>query len=248
MGPPPSLDYPPRPMEIDLNSNGLGLHNSRTLPSPSLSAPAAWDSAIFQSHGCGDGPYGSSNPSRTHTAPIVGHIRIPQQNPLAQWYEGNDGPWIPKEIMNGTSDERSQPRFNGSRISTPYSHQQRSLSHIDSGNYPFGVPPSDSGYGTRQSVGNTSVYSGDINLNERETDTQSYTGHPDYQSFQGYNETLTVHNRTPRSINQWDAPNQSTPPRSSSCIVCPICCKQVKTQSELKYEFEVFTTVHADTG
>jgi hypothetical protein len=231
MGPPPPLDFPPRPMEIDLNSNNL--NSSRTLPSPSASAPAAWDSSLLQNHGYGDVPYGSSNMAKLQQIPLEGQVRPPQQNPLVQWYTGNDGPWVPRDIMDVASDERSQLRHTGNRNTMPYGSQYRQSSHTEGGPFPFGVPSSDSGYGTRQSIGNTSVFSGDVN--ERDPDSQSLIGHgTDYQPYQSFNEILQANTRDGRTSDSWVTPTPSVSPQSSSTLVCQTCHKRVKTQSELK--------------
>jgi hypothetical protein len=228
MGPPP-LDWPPpQPVEIDLNS-------SRTLPSPSasLSAPNAWDAALLQPHGnFSELSYGQSNVARLQQIPIdVQNRAASAQDPLAQWYMGNDGPWIPhKVIPDIVPEDRSQLRQGGNRSILSFAGQYKAPNPSDAGSFQFGPPHSDSGYGTRRSVGNTSVYSADVP--ERDQDCQSFAGHvPEFQSFQPPNEVFQRDGRT--NEQSWSPPTSS--PSTPSGLVCPTCRKQVKTQSELKY-------------
>jgi hypothetical protein len=226
MGPPP-LDWPPQPVEIDLNS-------SRTLPSPSasVSAPNAWDSALLQHHGFGELSYGSANVTRLQQLPMDGQNRAStQQDPLAQWYMGNDGPWIPPKVIPEIAPEdRSQSRQVGNRSLLSYAGQYKAPNPSDAGSFQYGVPHSDSGYGTRRSVGNTSVYSADVP--ERDQDCQSLAGHvTDFQPFHAMNDAFQRDGRT--NDQSWTHPTSS--PSESSGLTCPTCHKQVKTQSELKY-------------
>lgn len=95
----------------------------------------------------------------------------------------------------------------------------------------YGVPHSDSGYGTRRSVGNTSVFSADVQ--EREHDAQSLLGPAtDFPTYPGFNE---VFQRDTRISGSWTPPSAQLP--DSPGLVCPDCHKPVKTQSELKYDF-----------
>jgi len=220
---PPSLDWPPRPVEIDLNS----MNSSRTLPSPSasVSAPNAWDTALLQPHGFGEMSYGSSNAARLQSNPLEQNRGSPQ-DPLAQWYIGNDGPWVPKAISEIVTEDRPQSRQNGSRGPLSYG-QYKQPNPSEGGSFQYG-PHSDSGYGTRRSVGNTSVVSADVG--EREQDPQSLACPiPDFQSFHGLNDD--VYSRDPR-YSQWS--HQASPSEPNS-LMCPTCHKQVKTPSELKY-------------
>lgn len=233
------MDFPPpRPMEIDLSSSNL--NSSRTLPSPSASAPTAWgDSALFGSHSF-DNQFGSTNVTKSHQ-PAEGSIRTSQQDPLVQWYSANDGPWVPKQIMDTSSDERLNLRYPGNRIPHLYGNQYRQPSHTDGGSFHYPVPHSDSGYGTRHSVGNTSVFSGDVN--ERDQDSHSLLGpSTDYQSYQGYNDQLQMQSHDGRTSDSWATPVPGvSPPTSSSLssLTCPTCCKPVKTQSELKCDISI---------
>ncbi|KAK6599560.1 Zinc finger protein GLI1 [Botrytis cinerea] len=219
---PPSLDFPPQPIEIDLS-------NSRTLPSPSLSSSVAWEPTLFPSpHGFPDlnSPYGPI--SRMQQLPMD---RATGQAPLLQWYADNDGPWYPKTISDPVPEERTNSKVrSNNRAPVAFGGPYRQQDPVENGPFHFGGPPqSDSGYETRRSHGNASIFSSDIN--DRDQDCQSLAGHvADYQPFQGLNEALqsretgrpetwAVH--LPASIN-------------SPGLFCPTCSKSVKTKSELK--------------
>ena len=222
------MDFPPRPMEIDLN--GSILNSSRTLPNPSASAPAAWGESLFGTHPL-DNPFGTITSSRSQQ-PVDNPVRTGQEDPLVQWYSANDGPWIPKQIMDAGTDERSNSQQTGNRIPQLYGRQYRSSSHVDGGSFHYSVPHSDSGYGTRQSVGNTSVFSGDVN--ERDQDNHSLLGpSTDYQSFPGFNDSMQMQSHDARIGHTWATPPGVSPPASPN-LICPTCGKAVKTPSELK--------------
>jgi hypothetical protein len=215
---PPSLDFPPRPMEIDLTL-------SRTLPSPSSSGVAPWESNFIQSQGLGDVSYAPSQAPRM--PPIASHMRGSPQDALASWYNINDGPWVPQtaipELVPG---DRVPPKHINFHNLTSYGNQYRQPNPSEAGSFHYGVSHSDSGYGTRRSVGNTSVFSGDVP--ERDQDSQSLTGHmSEFQSFQGVNEVMQHESRMNESWNPTAL--------NSSSLVCSTCQSQVKTQSELKY-------------
>lgn len=223
MGPPPSFgsDFPtpPRPIEIEVNS-------SRTLPSPSASSSAPWET--FSSPGFGGYPeYGSGRP-----LPIDNQVRASAPDPLQQWYTGNDGPWIPKGISTVPEERSMHSRARaGNRIPMQYGNQYRQPNASDAGSLHYGVAPSDSGYGTRHSDGNASVFSADIN--DRDQDCHSLVGHvADYQPFQGLNEVV-LQQRDTRANESWP-PVPSSSPSNTPTLVCPTCRKPVKTRSELK--------------
>ena len=226
MGPPP-LDWPPpQPVEMD------PLSNSRTLPSPqaSVSASNAWD-ALLQPNSFSELPYGPSNHGRPQQVPMDGPNRAspPAPIPLAQWYMGNDGPWFPKGISE-IPEDRSQSRHVDNRGPSSYTGQYRQHNPLETGSFPYGAPHSDSGYGTRRSDGNPSVYTADVP--ERDQDCQSLQGHvSDYQTFPVLNDMMQRDVRTAEL--PWNYPTSSPP--DSSKPVCPTCRKTVKTQSELKY-------------
>ncbi|KAF7933756.1 uncharacterized protein EAE98_003465 [Botrytis deweyae] len=219
---PPSLDFPPQPIEIDLS-------NSRTLPSPSPSSSVAWEPTLFPSpHGFPDlnSPYGPI--SRMQQLPMD---RATGQAPLLQWYADNDGPWYPKTISDPISEERTNIKVRSSnRAPVAFGGPYRQQDPLENGSFHFGGPPqSDSGYETRRSHGNASIFSSDIN--DRDQDCQSLAGHvADYQPFQGLNEALqSRENRTPEA---W--PTHLPASINSPGLFCSTCHKSVKTKSELK--------------
>ncbi|KAI9649449.1 hypothetical protein NHQ30_002025 [Ciborinia camelliae] len=218
---PPSLDFPPQPIEIDLS-------NSRTLPSPSPSASVGWEPNLFPSHGFSDlnSPYGPI--SRIQQLPMD---RSTGQAPLLQWYADNDGPWYPKTISDPISEERTNIKVRSSnRAPVTFGGPYRPQDPLENGSFHFGAPPqSDSGYGTRRSVGNASIFSADVN--DRDQDCQSLAGHvADYQPFQGLSEALQ--SRENRTSETW--PSHLPASINSPGLFCPTCQKSVKTKSELK--------------
>lgn len=216
---PPSLEFPPRPMEIDLNS-------SRTLPSPSTSTMAAWDTTMLQSQGFGEVSYGSSNVAKM--AAIDSQVRGPQ-DPITQWYTGNDGPWVHHKAIPEVPVDRLPPKHMGSHNPMAYGNQYRQPNPSEGGSIHYGVPHSDSGYSTQRSVRNASVFSADIP--ERDQDCQSLASHfADHQPFQQIGEVMQqrdarIHDSCYSSSNSSDLPS----------LFCNACGKPVKTQSELKY-------------
>lgn len=225
MGPPPLVDWPPQPVEIPVDAN-----ISRTLPSPqaTVSASNTWDAALLQPN-FGD-VYGSSNHPRLQQLSLDGQNRASPtaQLPLAQWYLNNDGPWIPKGISETVPEDRSQSRQTDNRMHSSYIAQYKGPNPPDPGSFQYPVP-SDSGYGTRRSDGNASVFSADVP--ERDQDCQSLQGHvSEYQPY-------PVHNDLFQSVGRVADPSWSHPTSSlssSSRLVCPTCHKPVKTQSEMK--------------
>jgi hypothetical protein len=210
---PPSLDFPPQPIEIDLN-------NSRTLPNPSSSSAMPWESNMLPStfHDL-NSPYGPM--ARIQQLPVD---RIAPQVPLVQWYIDNDGPWCPKGISEGIADERASAKVrSGNRA--PAAFGQFRQDPLENAAFQFGAPPqSDSGYGTRRGDGNGSIFSADVT--DRDQD------HPaDFQSFQGMNDMLPP--RDTRTTDIWSA---NLPTTEVSPLLCIGCNKIVKTKSELKYD------------
>jgi hypothetical protein len=223
MGPPPAFhsDFPapPRPIEIDVKS-------SRTLPNPSVASPVTWET--FSTPGL----VGFSDFESDRPLPVDNQVRNSAPDPLQKWYTGNDGPWIPRGISTVPSEERLHSRARaGNRMPMPYGYHYRLLNPSESGSIHYGVAPSDSGYETRHSDGNASVFSAPIN--DRDQDCQSLPGHvSDYQPFPCLNEVLSPQLDT-RSNERWPAVPSSSPP-STPNLVCPTCRKPLKTRSELK--------------
>ncbi len=204
---PPSSDFPTplRPMEIDLNVRTLNV--SRTLPSPSVAS--TWEQSIFP--------------------PQASHTRGSPQGPLLNWCTTNNDPWIPQSVIRDiVSDDRMHTKHTGMRKQHSFGTQYRQPVPSDAGSFQYAVPHSDSGYDTLRSVGNTSVFGGDVA--ERDQDCQSLASYvADYQPFHGLND---VQQRDPRINDTWS----QTGPKSSDphALCCSICMKPVKTQSELK--------------
>lgn len=227
MGP----SYPPQPIEIDLN-------NSRTLPSPSASVSNTWDSPMFPPHGIGEGSQFASSSFQRHLQ-IETQGRTANQDPLVNWYTGNDGPWIPKGISEVVTDERLPKGRVSSGMSARYGNVYRQPIPSDAGSYQFGAPApaSDSGYGSngaKRSDGNASIFSADVT--DRDPDLQSLAGQiTEYLPYPGMGDVM--HHREIRTHDHWtnSLPSSSVPDPQPK-LICPTCNKTVKTRSELKYE------------
>jgi hypothetical protein len=129
--------------------------------------------------------------------------------------------------------EQKQPNTvpdHRARFGNGNSYRQRIPS--DAGTYQYGVPASDSGYGTRRSDGDASVFSADVP--DRDQEGRSFAGHvSDFQLFPGIGDGLQ-----PQDTHQddWNAIRDVTisDEQPGKAFVCPICRKHVKTRSELK--------------
>jgi hypothetical protein len=220
---PPSLAYPPQVLEIDTSS-------SRTLPSPSASTPVAWEPPAFQLHGFGDVPtYGPPGIARQVSA--ESHNRGTAQNPLLHWYYDNDGPWTPKSSLSEVPKERHPRSGRSSHISLQHVNPYDRRIPSDAGTYPA-VPPSDSGYGTRRSDGNSSNFGADVS--DRDQDGQSLAGPgAEFQQYPGIEE---VSQQRDPHLYGWATPPDASISNSQSknALICPSCHKSVKTRSELK--------------
>ncbi|CZR60616.1 uncharacterized protein PAC_10512 [Phialocephala subalpina] len=225
---------PPVPPPVEV----ADLSISRTLPSPTATASSNLD--LLPPPGpYGDMSYGNPNNGRIYQFPTDNQIMRPSQDPIQSWYSTQDGPWTHVSKVNPVSqdiisDERFQSKQTGSRNHNSSRGQYKQHQHNPSeagSSFHFGVPGvphSDSGYGTRRSVANTSVFSGDAP--ERDQDCQSLAGHVEnYQPF-GYIEDMAQ--RDARSSEPWNASVSSL--SESRGLVCPDCHKAVKTQSEMK--------------
>ncbi|KAK8036069.1 hypothetical protein PG991_002142 [Apiospora marii] len=166
------------------------------------------------------------------------------QDAIANWYAGNDGPWIPKGLALPDDDDRSPSRihnmsFQGHAMGFPGQYRERYVPS-ECETTPPGMAPSDSGYGshaTKHSVTATSVYDEPM---DRNTETQSLAGHLSEfhfpSSFGPGMEYMTKN--TPSGA--WELPPQQSlqqpaRPFEGKGIVCEICKKPVKTNSELKH-------------
>ncbi|OWP02587.1 hypothetical protein B2J93_1891 [Marssonina coronariae] len=160
-----------------------------------------------------------------------GPYRGPHENPLLQWYTGNDGPWnpIPKATTESAVEDRPLSKQMGHRNNISYSSQYRQQNPVETENSQFGGSHSDSGYGTRCSVGNISVFSADVH--ESDHDSHSIAGlsldYPPCHGVLQVRDSRTNDSRMPPSGHASDSPG----------LVCPACNKTVKTNSELNAEF-----------
>lgn len=219
---PPQSDLPPQPVEIDLN-------NLRALPSPYF--PLGWDPSLFQPGNLGElpSPYVSAVTKKSH--PLEGEGR-PNQDPIASWYTENDGPWIPKDSLSTAAiDDRAGNRPITERASVSFGAQYRPTNLSDNEAIQYGVPPSDSGYGTRRSVGTASVLASDSL--DKDQDSQSMASHGgEYLSFQGIDVLPQIESQIAES---W-ASIARVGPQNVRGMLCPFsdCKKQLKTRSELK--------------
>jgi hypothetical protein len=189
-------------------------------------------------------PGSSFAPDRALLGPYR-QVRTMSANPLAQWYETNDGPWIPKDLAPTQNGGQQLLRTNGVSIRNhgynfpgPY---RESISPSECDTVPPGIMPSDSGYasnGAKQSVATASVYDEAI---DRSQETQSLAGHLSEFHFQlGMDIT---HKNFPGnwSQQQQQQQQQGQPPmmqRSAQLdnkeLRCETCKKGLKTNSELK--------------
>lgn len=219
---PPLPEYPPQVLEIDPSS-------STSLPSPSTSV--AWNSPAFAARGFGD--ISTYSPSgATRQVPVENHSRGTTQDPLLHWYIDNDGPWIPKSSISEVSEERYPRVLHDNRLQFQHTYPYGQRYSSDSGTYPFGVPASDSGYGTRRSEGNASVFSADAP--DRDQDGQSFGIQvADFQQYPRIDEVLR---QGDSHLGEWAAvPGAAIcDDQSEKPFACPRCQKRVKTRSELK--------------
>lgn len=216
------LDNPPQVLEIDPSS-------STSLQSPSN--PVTWDSPTFAAHGFADtSTYGPSSSARQ--VQVDHQSRGRAQNPLIDWYVDNDGPWIPKSSISEVSDERQPRLLQNTRLPFQHGDPYGQRNPSDTGSYQYGVPTSDSGYVTRRSDGDASVFSGDGP--DRDQDSQIFRGRPlDFQHYPPIEEGFQQHDS---HLNDWQLPPDVIDSSSTAgkSFVCHRCQKCVKTKSELK--------------
>lgn len=209
-------------MELDPSSNNL--HRSRTSPDLLTGTSALWPAVESTNYpidlNFGDPWFYKSRESTTQ------HLSsATQQVPLDHWVR-DDGPWTalnPDVLARDPFPESSDSRH----ASTPYDNGDRAPRHR--------VPPSDSGYGTvLQSVGTTSVFSGD--LNDRDQDSPISLDFHLRSRHQEVFERASDDPTLKRSTSKWLEPASSPSKRQKSMLTCLTCHKPVKTRSELKYD------------
>lgn len=222
---------PPVPPPVEVADMSI----SRTLPSPAANVSSNLDLLPPPHPEYAEMSYGNPNHGRMYQFPTDSQVIRPPQNMIQHWYANQDGPWTPvsKVMPDVTSDGRFQSKQTGSRNHNPSGGQYRQHNPSETGSFHFavpGVPHSDSGYGTRRSVANTSVFSGDAP--ERDQDCHSLVSH--VENFQPFGYIEEIPQRDDRSSEPWNASVSSL--SESRGLVCPDCNKAVKTQSEMKYD------------
>jgi hypothetical protein len=152
-----------------------------------------------------------------------GHQPPGTSNALEQWYTRNDGPWIPKDLAPAEGQDGLNARGLGYVFPGSY---RESISPSECDTVPPGYVPSDSGYGShgaKQSIATASICYDDA-LDSQET--QSLAGHfslgMDPRQWGQTSKQAQTQNFQ-RSV-------QSDPKE----LVCDVCKKTVKTNSELK--------------
>ncbi len=211
-------NYLPQPVEID------PLSNTR------VSGPyPPWEPSTYPSGSFGDpvSAFYSSVPiNKTGQMSLDAGRRSCSQDALANWYSDNDGPWIPKgAVPEVAPDDRLPPRGyslarRGSGYGSPSRIHPRIGNPSDSGSGQFGVPPSDSGYGTGISLDNSSVRSYDVVDHNLESRSLTSRG----QDFHRNGSIRTLPEAEPWTSALPDA----------SPYFCDTCKRPVKTKSELK--------------
>ncbi|KAI0134424.1 hypothetical protein BJ170DRAFT_591402 [Xylariales sp. AK1849] len=222
----------------DRMQSSPGPGDETSMESPSRSAEMSMFSRSHDLAGMpemGVGLLPSSFASDRELLNSYGPVRNLPSDPLAQWYERNDGPWIPKDIAPPQNGEHSSSRMQdvsvrGHGLVFAGSYRE-GISPSECDTVPPGIMPSDSGYasnGAKQSIATASVYE---DILDRSQETQSLAGQFSDFHFQGFAGDV------PRPWTQ----QQSQPlllqrPRQlgGKELVCETCRKTLKTNSELK--------------
>lgn len=237
----PSVDYLPRPVELDPSYN-------RSLPPPGQNPP--WESSLFQNSaygGSGSSNIPGGNPAKTSVPADLGH-REGAPDPIVNWYYANDGPYIPRgTIPDAPPDPKNTARGPPALASHfvpvpwklgPYGNRYRGSRSSENGtgsstlSAPYTLsPPSDSGYGSRRSLENTSIFSSDVG--SRGPDSHSFPGTPSdpqrlYQENQDLAPTRGFLSET------WSNQSSGITLVEESRYQCSTCHRYVKTRSELK--------------
>lgn len=208
------------------------MRNYAALQAPECSAP--WDGTL-PNYG-----YVDTSLFRQNQDPIETAVRSGPQdpNPLLNWYTNNDGPWVPPGTVPDISMDHNQSRgrLPGFR-STASSIVPTDPKHIRDANasgfggFPFVFSPtSDSGYATRKSFENGSVFSSPLraSLSSQSHDNRSFpmlqvsaraNGSELSDSWAGSQSASAIHQA------------------HSDALQCPTCGMAVKTKSELKKHY-----------
>lgn len=219
---PPSMSYPPQPVEMDPSH-------------PRNSGSYHWDTAMYSV------PPGSAEESmslnrQSSIKPLqapVGFSPATPQDPLQSWYSNNDGPWIPRDALVEL-DPRLQSTSHPVRYASASNQKLRNrrfpleAASMD-GSVMTGKPQSDSGYGSLPSMETSSIRSYDVGNRARESLNLLQRN---YNLQQG--DTQSVHES--REIHPVSA---RIPLSDPAVLQCPTCQKAVRTQSELKYDLHL---------
>lgn len=212
----------PQPVEIDFRPYSHQPSNS-----------VGWDSTL-SNYG-----YPESNHFRSNQVSVEGPTRSGTENPLLSWYTENDGPWIPKgtvpDIPIDHNHSRGQPLgFRSTGNTTPLeTNRSRVANSSENGAIPLAYLHSDSGYGTRRSLENASVFSSEVF--DRNQDCSSLSGQ--VSDIPSFGSLKALEQRPESEITESWAGSQpaSTGNRTRNELLhCPTCGKDVKTKSELK--------------
>jgi hypothetical protein len=215
------VSYPPQPVEIDPVS----------YPRAPGSYPP-WEATTYSIGSLGEPnppPFNSIGHNKSGPVSLDFGARNSPQDPIVNWYNGNDGPWIPKGAVPLVShDERIHTRgyapYRNPGYGSPPGIRHRPGNPSDNGTVPFGISPSDSGYGTGISLESASVRGSDIV--DHTQDNRSLLGR--VPETHQYSESGPV--RESHGTEQWPYNSISAP-----LYRCLTCHKKVKTKSELKY-------------
>jgi hypothetical protein len=220
---PPHLNYPPLPQPVEIE------------PGSYPRAPgsySSWEPTPYSVGSLGEPSPPVSNPiGHNKSGPVSLDFgpRNSPQDPITNWYTDNDGPWIPKgAVPEFSHDERIHTRghtsYRNSGYGSPPGIRHRPGNPSENGSVPFGISPSDSGYGTGVSLESASVRGSDIV--DHSQNNRSLLGR--VPELHRYNERGPA--RESHGTEQWPYNSPSAP-----LYHCPTCNKRVKTKSELKY-------------
>jgi hypothetical protein len=228
MGPPPPMAYNQRPL-IDLNT--------RILPALPTSTGDSSD-IVLNSNDAYPTRMNPMQGSQRNFYPI-GSLDGHSEN-IRLFLTNNENPYIPQQVITDVVENQTQQRANeysrGNRRHWSLDHTYRSV-RSDGESVGTGVPPSDSGYGSRSYLNaSASVYSGEHaeynsqdfqGIHERVQDMSLATPHPDPSNMEVSLEGQSFPHERVHPYQQRAPANQH---------ICPKCGHPLKCASELKYE------------
>lgn len=227
----PSLHFIPQPVEVDISYSRRSGPHSPWEPVPYPSGHSTEPDLDLQ----GGGTYRSSQAS------YVEFGRVNSQNPMVNFCNTMDGPFIPKGTIPdpGSCGPPYQKNlgtsFHARDTSLRMGHFRQEF-QTEEQHVPYAVAPSDSGYETRRSLPTASLRSVDINRDSsledhvsiRTPKSRPFTGGRHIQDFSrddSYTKTVSK-------------------PISPAPFICDHCKTPVKTRSELKYDLPHFQPTH----